>query len=195
MIEKKIFNYGMELLDSYFSKKLNEAVKGIWFEYLDKELTTEEFLTAVKNALLHSRFMPTAGDLVGFIHGGKEAKALIEWQVILRASASSQDESGVAYISTRARVALQAIGGLRTVGIAEEFRRHQMEKQFITVYCDCSDNDAKSLPQTSSAPQSENRFSETESVPPPAHVHDEIAALKAKFSMNGNKPIAIYPRR
>ncbi|MBD6621029.1 hypothetical protein FNW02_36230 [Komarekiella sp. 'clone 1'] len=188
MIEKNIFEYGMNLLDSHFNKKLDDTVKGIWFEYLSDELMNEEFLTAVKNALLHSRFMPTAGELVGFIHGSKESKALMEWQVILKASTNCQDSSGIAYISTRARVALQAIGGLRTVGMAEEFRRNHMEKQFITVYCQCADKDAKALPQTSSAPTVEPKHEASESVPPPAHIRFEIAALKAKLSMNGKKP-------
>ncbi|MBE9036021.1 hypothetical protein [aff. Roholtiella sp. LEGE 12411] len=187
MIEKNIFDYGMNLLDSHFNKKLDDTVKGIWFEYLNDELMGEEFLAAVKNALLHSRFMPTAGELVEFIYGGKEKRALQDWQVILRASTNSQDYKGIAYISTRARVALQAVGGLRAVGMAEEFRRNHMEKQFITVYCQCSDKDAKALPQTSSAPQPEPINENSEPVPPPAHIRFEMAALKAKLSTNKSK--------
>ncbi|MCG6137676.1 MAG: hypothetical protein MET45_24075 [Nostoc sp. LLA-1] len=187
MIDQQVFDYGMNLLNSYFNKVLDDTIKGIWLEYLSSELTGEEFLAAVKNALLHSRFMPTAGELVGFIHGGKELKALQEWQVILKASTNSQDSSGIAYISTRARVALQAVGGLRAVGMAEEFRRNQIEKQFITVYCQCSDKDAKALPQTSSAPKAEPINENSECVPPPAHIREQIEALKMKFSMNGKK--------
>ncbi|WP_193200882.1 hypothetical protein [Nostoc sp. MG11] len=187
MIEQQVFDYGMNLLNCYFNKVLDDTIKGIWLEYLSSELTGEEFLQAVKNALLHSRFMPTAGELVGFIHGSKESKALMEWQVILKASTNCQDSSGIAYISTRARVALQAVGGLRTVGMAEEFRRNHMEKQFITVYCQCSDKDAKALPQTSSAPVEEPRHEATEAVPPPAHIREQMAVLKTKLSMNGNK--------
>jgi hypothetical protein len=183
VIEQKIFDYGIELLDSYFGKKLNEAVQGIWFEYLDEKLTSEEFLAAVKNSLLRSRFMPTASELVEFIHGSKEAKALQEWQSVLLA-ASRGDESQLAYISQRGRVALHAIGGLKTVGLAEEYRRSQLEKSFITVYCQCADKDAASLPPSVSQP-TVTRTNE-DYAPMPGYLKQQMEQLKTKISMNGN---------
>lgn len=182
MITKEIFNYGMELLACHFGKELDDRVKGIWFTYLDEELQSEEFLSSVKHSLLHSRFMPTAGELVEFIQGGKQSKALIEWQSVLKASARA-DESMIAYLSTRGKVALQALGGLRVVGAAEVKDRDRMERNFVTVYCQCSDRDAKSLPASSE--EVSRQPQEHEAAPVPEHIKQQMEALKQKVGMNG----------
>jgi hypothetical protein len=125
-------------------------------------------MASIKNALLHERFMPTAGELVEFISGGKEAKAIQEWQLVLSASRSGAEKATelLAYASMRCRTALQAIGGLRAVGLTEsDFQRTNLQKQFTTVYCQCSDKDAKALPQSESIPTQNRQEEKEDSIP------------------------------
>lgn len=185
MITDQIFEQGMNLLMSHFEKQLNPLVLALWKDELDEFLSSEEFTKAVKQLILYfeQRFkghFPTVKHILDIVNGSKEAKALQEWQSVLLA-ASRQDESQLAYISQRGRVALQAIGGLRVVGLAEEYRRSQLEKSFVTVYCQCSDRDAHALPP-SVQPATKN---EPEFTSMPEHLKQQLEALKNKVSMNG----------
>jgi hypothetical protein len=188
MISKQKFKEAISTLEIYFDKKIQpQTAIIIWFNHLDQSLTDEELDDAVEQAVIkcrpHPSFMPTPEELVGFVKGGREIKALQEWQLVMCAAAR-QDESQLAYISQRGRVALHAIGGLRTVGLAEEYKRNQLEKSFITVYCQCADKDAKTLPPAMSQPPTVR--SDEEFTPVPEHLKQQMEQLKAKLSMNGN---------
>lgn len=184
MLSEKVFNYGIDLLEQNHDRKLPPAIKLIWREYLDENLADSEFVSAVKHSILHSRFMPTASDLVEHIHGGREAKAIQEWQSILQASGKVEGEELLAYLSIRGKVALQAIGGLHKVGLAEEYQRQRMEKNFVTVYCQCSSKDSKVLPQSSSIDSVQAKNEDEQPCPMPEHVRQQLEQLGAKFAMN-----------
>jgi hypothetical protein len=150
MISQEAFYDGMGLLMVHFEKQLDPVVLGIWKEELDQHLSDEEFAEAGRQLILffEQRFkghFPTAKHILDVINGSREAKALQDWQKVLTA-ASCGDEEQLFYISHRGRVALQAIGGLKTVGMAEDYKRTHLEKSFVTVYCQCADKDAHSLP-------------------------------------------------
>lgn len=186
MISTQVFDSGMALLTSHFNRTLSDTVLGIWKEYLDTELDDADFKSAIKHAILHHQFFPTAGQLVEAIKSTKEVRAIQEWQIILQASAKPQD-NGIAYISDRARIALQAIGGLTKVGLAEEWQRQRMEKNFITVYCQLSNKDSKMLPQSSGDAVTSSTTPDQQSAPMPEDIRAQIEALKGKMSMNGKK--------
>ena len=69
MIDQQVFLTGITLMSNHYDRKLAPSVLGIWKEYLDKALTTEEFQQAVKMTILSSRFFPTAKELVEAIKG------------------------------------------------------------------------------------------------------------------------------
>lgn len=179
MIDSKVFENGMKLLELNYDRALPQEIKALWLKHLNKHLNSEEFLIACKHIILHSRFMPTASELVEHIRGSKEAQALIEWRRILEASASI-DSIHLAYLSTRAKVALHAIGGIRAVGLADEYKRSRMEKSFITVYCQCSDKDAHMLPQKSTSATPETPEDTEEYVPMPEHIREKLERLFGK---------------
>jgi hypothetical protein len=181
MLSEKIFNYGIDLLEQNHNRQLPPAIKTIWREYLDENLTDSEFVQSVKHLILHSRFMPTASDLVEYIHGGKESKGIQEWQDIVKVSARTDDASQLPYVTTRARVALQAVGGLTAVALADNRERQRLEKSFLTVYCQCSSKDSKSLPQSAPVPTQETDKAPPEPSPMPEHIKQRIEALKADF--------------
>lgn len=188
MLNYKKFKSGLSLLEQNYDRTLTDAIEKIWFQYLDEHLTDEEFLTAVKHVIIHSRFMPTPAELVEHIHGSKEAQALQEWQLVLKASARGGAQEQLAYLSDRGRVALQAIGGLHAVGAAEDFQRQRMEKSFVTVFCQCSTKDRKTLAQASVEAPVEVAKEVDEPAPMPEHLKVQMEALKAKFAMsNGSK--------
>jgi hypothetical protein len=189
VISKHCFDSCMSLLMKHFEKQLDPVVLEIWKEELDQYLTDDELAEAGRRLILtfeqrYRGHFPTFKQLFDTINGSKESKAVIEWQSVVLA-ASHGDESKLAYISTRARVALQAIGGLRVVGMAEDYKRVQLEKSFITVYCQSVDKDAKTLPPSLSQPLTAKAGNE-EFTPVPEHLKQQMEQLKAKLSMNGN---------
>jgi hypothetical protein len=163
MLTLEMFDYGIDLLQQNYDRQLTEPIKQIWLSYLDENLTDEEFVEAVKHSILHSRFMPTAGDLVDHIHGGKETKGLQEWASILDAAGRDDAQERLVYLSDRASIALKAIGGVRVVGLADGFERPRLEKKFISIYCQCSSEDRKALAQSAQTSAEVPRYS----------IHDE----------------------
>lgn len=179
-LSEKIFNYGIDLLEQNYDRKLPSPIKLIWREYLSEYLIDAEFVDAVKYVILHSRFMPTPSELVEHIHGSKEVQAIQEWQLALQIS---RDGGTEVYLSERGKIALKAIGGLHQLGLADEYTRQHKEKSFIKVFCQCSVKDTRMLPQSSTSATREDRPSE--SSPMPEEVRAKFEALKAKMTMNG----------
>lgn len=188
MISNQVFDDGIALLMRHFEKQLDPTVLELWKDELDQHLTDDEFAEAGRQMILYfeQRFkghFPTVKQLLDVVNGSKEAKALQEWQLVIRA-ASCQNENQLAYISQRGRVALHAIGGLRAVGMAEDIRRNQLEKSFVIVYCQCADKDANALPPATSKPSCE--IVQEESAPIPEYLKQRMEQLKEKVRMNGN---------
>jgi hypothetical protein len=185
MISDEKFQRGINILQQHFSRTLIPEAIAIWKEYLNDQLDDSEFAQAIKECILGCEFFPTAKKLAEFINGGKEVKALQEWQVVILAS-SRGDEGQLAYLSQRGRVALHAVGGLRVVGMAEEYQRQRIEKSFVTVYCQCADKDEKALPPFSMPQPTTVGSDDEEYVPIPEHVKQQIEQLKSKLSMSDN---------
>jgi hypothetical protein len=152
MITQQVFKRGMALILDYFKKELGDDVLAIWQEYLNESLENEEFLYACKHAILHSRYWPTAGELVGFAKGNEDAEVLREWTNVLRAAENSSDESQLQGFCDRTRYATQQIGGLRVVGFANEFELKSLEKKFGLFYKQTPDKQLKALPQSKDYP-------------------------------------------
>lgn len=191
MLSDQVFNPAIKLLQESFprdkEKLSSQSVLALWRSYFSEELTEQEFLTAVRYVCLNFDFLPAPARFVEYIHGGNEAKALQEWQMVLKASARG-DQEQLAYLSDRGRVALQAIGGLHAVGAAEDFQRQRMEKSFVTVFCQCSTKDRKTLAQASVEAPVEVAKGGDEPAPMPEHLKAQMEALKTKFAMsNGSK--------
>lgn len=148
MLTQEGFDYGLDLLHQNYDRQLTDDIKDIWRDYLDENLNDKEFLGAVRHAIIHSRFMPTVGELVGYIHGEKEVKALQEWALIVDAAGRGDSEERLAYLTERSKIALKAIGGIQSVGLANAFDLSRLEKKFISVYCQCSSEDRKALAQS-----------------------------------------------
>ncbi|PHJ65040.1 hypothetical protein VF04_04465 [Nostoc linckia z7] len=181
MITQEKFEKAIAILQTYFSKKIEpEAALAIWQEYLGDNLNDAELGQAVKEAIIqcrpHPSFMPTPKELVAFVNGGKEVQAIREWQDVLSAASGRKD--AIAYLSVRGKVALSAIGGLHAIGAAEERVREKMEKNFIVVYCQCSDKDSRSLPMASPSQEP----TQQDFVPMPEEIK---AQMKDLFSKKG----------
>lgn len=183
MIKIEILGKGLDLLSKHFNRELLPAVIAMWQEYLSEELTEQEFASSVRNSILHCKFMPTAGELVEFVKGGKEAQAIADWQIVLKAAANSRERADemLAYANPRVRVALQAIGGLGAIAVCEtEFQRNHLQKQFVTVYCS-NLSEERSLPQSAAAPK--YKAPDDDFAPMPEDIKKQMEELKAKMDM------------
>ncbi len=79
---------------------------------------------------------------------------------------------------TFAQVALRAIGGITTVELAQDFHRPRLEKNFVAVYCQCSDRDALMLqPSVTVAPIAEP----VEYSAPPPEIKAKMQELTEKL--------------
>ena len=183
-----VFNWAINLLkENYPREKVkleSKAVLALWREYFTEELTEKEFAVAVKHVCLNFDFLPAPSKFVEHIHGAKEVRAIQEWQNILGFARDCQNDSQLASLGDRARVALQAIGGLFAVGLADHIACQRLEKSFITVYCQCSAKDSKSLPQASSVTTQEVKHTPVEASPMPEDVRQKLEALKGKFGIS-----------
>jgi hypothetical protein len=198
MINEQLFNWAIELLKENFpreheKRKLeSKAVLALWKECFDEELTDQEFAVAVKYICRNFDFLPAPAKLVEHINGGKEAKAIQEWQTIVGYASDCRNEAQLVSLGNRARVALQAIGGLSAVGYADQITCQRLEKSFITVYCQCSAKDNKSLPQASYDTAPEAVEVDVEPAPMPEHIKVQFEAFRANFE--GSKKKAPVPQ-
>lgn len=132
-INSKVFSDGLTLLCTHYNRQLQPEVIRIWKEYLDSQLTTEQFQQAIRITILESRFFPTAKDLVEGVSGSGEIQALQEWDTCLKASARA-DNSMAVNLSEQGKFALQSIGGLYKLGQTLEDELHWTKKEFIAAW-------------------------------------------------------------
>ncbi len=168
MINQQVFLAGITLLSNHYNRKLMPEVVGIWKEYLDAALTTEQFQQAIKMTLLESRFFPTAKELVEAIIGCSDTNSLKDWELCLKAAARS-DRTLLQDLSPQGQSALHLVGGLYKLGMATEEQLVWIKKEFVGIW-KSTPSDVKALPQATS---SGNASLET------------LRELAEKMSMNG----------
>ncbi|MEH2138592.1 hypothetical protein [Nostoc sp.] len=148
MINDHKFEAGLDLLQRHFKKALDEDAIAIWREYLDDELDDEQFTTAVKESILKCEFFPPAVKLVEFATASMEVKAGMQWRIVLNAAATTSEDwqkEILSALSVRSRIALQIIGGIHAVGLADDWALRNLAKDFVAAHCQCS-GDIKFLP-------------------------------------------------
>lgn len=148
MIEESLFLARFEEIAAHFNYRMTEPVVKVYYKHLSQNLTTDEFMEAAERSLIEfpvRRQLPSPKEIVELIKGSLESKALQEWQMILQA-ASRNDSESLTYLSNRGHIALGAIGGLNVVAY-HEGSLQWIQKDFIQVYCQCSDWDVKVLKQ------------------------------------------------
>jgi hypothetical protein len=150
MITDRKFEAGLDLLQRHFKKTLDKDAIAIWREYLDNELDDEQFTTAIKESILKCEFFPPAVKLVEFATASLEVKAGMQWRIVINAAATTSvdwQKEILSALTVRSRIALQIIGGIRPVELADEWALRALAKDFIAAYCQCS-GDIKFLPQS-----------------------------------------------
>jgi len=133
MIESGMFLECLSLLSNHYSRQLQPEVIRIWKDYLDSQLSTEQFHQAVKQILLESRFFPTAKELVEMVKGDAETQAMHEWELCIKAAARN-DREVMAQLSTPGQSALHLVGGLYKLGLATEEDLRWLKKEFVAVW-------------------------------------------------------------
>ena len=157
-------------LAGYFNKSITPFVRKAWYKKLGSQLTNEQFVNAVEQAITSKQFMPTAEELLEAVKGNSDIVALEEWGKCLLA-ASRGDREVVSTLSPAGQVALKSVGSIHALGQSEEKDHQWLQKKFVSIW--------KSVPieQRSALP-----VADEQKVLPPAKIH----ALTSKMSMNGN---------
>jgi len=177
MIEQQVFLSGITLMSNHYDRKLAPSVLGIWKEYLDTALTTEQFQQAVKMTILESRFFPTAKELVEAIKGEPEVQALSEWDLCVKAAARA--EYGVAdSLTPQGKFALRAVGGVSELGRINQDDLRWAKKEFISAW--------KGWKPTA-APAALSPAQEQSALPPGVDYEavSQIRSFTEKLSFNG----------
>ena len=180
MITNQLFLAKMNLLMEHFDKQLQPEVVAMWKEELDESLENDEFVEATRQLVLYfePRFkghFPTVKALLDTVGGSKEIKALQEWQSVLSAARSNNTEV-INSLSWRAKVALQALGGLSIVGQSDERRTDFLKKDFVNVYLQSGKRDRKSLPPAQTLKNPEHEPSQM-----PEYIKNQMQDLASKM--------------
>lgn len=133
MIDQQVFLTGITLMSNHYDRKLAPEIIGIWKEYLDKVLTTEQFQQAVKMTILSSRFFPTAKELVEAIKGDEGVQAQQEWDVCVKAAVRAE-HSIADSLTPQGKFALRAVGGVSELGRTNEDELRWLKKEFISTW-------------------------------------------------------------
>lgn len=69
MIDTIIFSALISEMSCFYKRDFTPFARRVWFKYLNDHLTSEEFVYAVEQAVLHSFYMPTPEELVAVVKG------------------------------------------------------------------------------------------------------------------------------
>ena len=142
MLEESVFKQQFERVAAHYSYKLTPPIARLYYKHLSENLTEEEFMQALEKVVIQfppRMGLPSPQEIVEIIAGSKQALALQEWQLIVKAASRNRPED-LEYLSNRAHIALSAIGGFDAVGY-EEGTLKWLQKSFTQVYCECSGDD------------------------------------------------------
>ncbi|BAY28151.1 hypothetical protein NIES2100_79800 (plasmid) [Calothrix sp. NIES-2100] len=165
-LDEKIFVEQFKILAKHYKYEIHPTIAKIYYKYLSENFSNEEFLQVVEMALIQipTRMgLPSAQELVDLMKGSRTAQGLLEWQAI-RQAAAANDPNMLAYLSKRAHIALSAIGGLETVALTETRKLEWVQKDFLAVYTQSGNVDARMLKPAS--PKVEPRSKPVDDSPP-----------------------------
>lgn len=188
MIDKDVFLKEMSLLEARFGRTIEDAVFNGYYEILSEKLDNQQFSAACKRVFAEEDFFPSPNKFLQKVQANTEDLAVLEWEWILRASASGH--SFIGGLTPTAEKALKAIGGLRAVGMADlEFAIPRMRKEFIASYKAHSSTAVDYLAALSSASDERNQIASAEShqgvgddLLPPEELSKRIRAMMQKLA-------------
>lgn len=152
MLSKEAFDVGRSALETQWPKEAvkltNPLIRKAWISAA-KRLTDEEWYQAVEIAIARCEFMPPIEKIIEFVKPNREAQALQDWVAIAQIVPLSIPEARerLLQLNPQARTALQAIGGLGSIKVADSRDLLRLEKQFILVYTQPIDKSVLCLPQ------------------------------------------------
>lgn len=167
-IDITLFAQLLDELASYYGRKITPFIQKAWYKKLGSQMTDDQFIAAVEDAITSKDFMPTAQALLDTIKGNLEILALEEWEKCLLA-ASRGDREATKNLSPAGQMALRSLGGIHLLGQSEEKEHQWLQKKFVSVW--------KSVPADQRPMLSPAANDFTPLV--------EIQDLASKMSMNG----------
>jgi hypothetical protein len=129
-LDRATFTREMLLLAERFGRDISNPVMLRYYDTLRSRLTTEEFERAARIVFDHDAFWPAPIRFVYAVHGNPETNALGEWQRVLAAARQVEQPP----LTPAGAVALRAVGGMREVQYADEWKLHRLERAFREAY-------------------------------------------------------------
>lgn len=131
MLDKVVFAAEMTLLEDRFSRQpLTTATKVRYYEYLNGQLSTEEFQQAARVIFDTDRWWPAPARFVEAVHGNARELAAQAWadvQLAIKEGSTNLD-----FLSPAGRQALRAAGGWQAVYAApSEIALDRARRAFI----------------------------------------------------------------
>ena len=132
MISQKVFEQEISILCDWFSRKFEEPTLKRLYDRLNSHgLTEEEFCKACLTLFDTSSYFPNPQAFIDAARGDREAIAAKEWDLILKAAASSMPERYLKNVTDPGIAAIKELGGVRKLGQAEQREITFIRKEFI----------------------------------------------------------------
>lgn len=133
MIEKNTFIREFAMILDRFGREMGGPSIERYREFLNTELTTEEFQAAARIIFEEDQFFPAPRRFVDAIQGGLTELATSEWLQLL--DLAQRNNSDLSSLTDTARAALKTAGGWTAVAHAQgEFGLERVRKRFIEGY-------------------------------------------------------------
>ncbi|MFB2832922.1 hypothetical protein [Floridanema evergladense] len=132
MISRKRFTEEIEILCDWFGRKFEEKTLNRLYDRLNANgLTEEEFSKACLTLFDTSSHFPNPQAFVDAARGDREGIAAKEWELVVKAAASSSPEYFLKKVSDPGMAAIKEIGGLRKLGQMEQKELPFIRKEYI----------------------------------------------------------------
>lgn len=131
-------------LQAYYKAELTSFGLKTWYKYLSQNLTIEELAIAIEKTICENRYMPTPKELVESVQGNELAIATTEFNLILKGAEQNKPLSEI-NISEIAKKAINHMGGINAIGMAQTTKIPFLKKEFIELYLSNKTIDFKKL--------------------------------------------------
>lgn len=147
MLDDVVFAAEMTLLEDRFGRRaLTTETKVRYYEFLNQNLTTQEFRAAAREIFNRDQFWPSPQRFVEAVRGNAKQLASSEWQLLLAHMRNGQHNPSE--LSATGRQALRAAGGFKMLLHAEnDFALNNVRSAFQDAFQQAAEQPRETTPE------------------------------------------------
>lgn len=147
MLDDVVFAAEMTLLEDRFGRRaLTTETKVRYYEFLNQNLTTQEFRAAAREIFNRDQFWPSPQRFVEAVRGNAKQLASSEWQLLLEHMRNGQHNPSE--LSATGRQALRAAGGFKMLMHAEnDFALNATRSAFLDAFQQAAERPREAAPE------------------------------------------------